>query len=307
MKVTSLSVVLLAVTVGTVSPFVVPTKSDHHSVVVVRGYLDDLSQYVYDPNAGKDVVDDSREATMLDKDKVDRYGPGDLRQFVDFNEFDGGDGQMGVAGDGSKGLDKEWQGQAEMAKSKTMSAKVAWGKSTGYADTLIESGVEATRAQQIENWKNQREVQEQRNQHRWMTDEFDNTSNKVDEDWRKLSSFSGQQVQAVDIDSVLGPVVPGQIAGTIQLQSRINQASVFEFELKNPFMGFSDFRARFTQMTNPAEWDITPTSGSLNGRGAPTTFTVKYRAQSPGQSQGYLVIQTEDDKWTYELMGFGSM
>lgn len=138
--------------------------------------------------------------------------------------------EMGVAGDGSKGLDKEWKGQAQMAKSKTMSAKVAWGKSTGYADVLISQGVEASRAQQIENWKNQREVQEQRNQHRWMTDEFDKS--KADEDWRSLSSFQGQQVQKVDMDSVLGAVIPGPVLGTIELASRINQASVFEFEIK---------------------------------------------------------------------------
>lgn len=77
---------------------------------------------------------------------------------------------MGVAGDGKKGLETEWGGQAEMAKSKSMSAKNAWGKSTGYADVLMEQGVEQSRAQQIENWKNQREVQEQRNQQRYMTE-----------------------------------------------------------------------------------------------------------------------------------------
>ena len=65
---------------------------------------------------------------------------------------------MGVAGDGNKGLEKEWAGAAEMAKSKTMSAKNAWGKSTGYAETLIDQGMEATRAQQLENWQNQQEV-----------------------------------------------------------------------------------------------------------------------------------------------------
>ena len=34
----------------------------------------------------------------MEKDQVDRFGPGNLDQFVDFEEFDGGDGQMGVAG-----------------------------------------------------------------------------------------------------------------------------------------------------------------------------------------------------------------
>ena len=50
-------------------------------------------------------------------------------------------------GDGNKGLEKEWQGAAEMSKSKSMSAKNAWGKSTGYADELIEKGVDTARAQ----------------------------------------------------------------------------------------------------------------------------------------------------------------
>jgi hypothetical protein len=66
------------------------------------------------------------------------------------NKNSGGDGQMGVAGDGKKGLDKEWEGEAQMANSKAMSAKNAWGKSTGYAEKLIEEGMEGQRAQQLE-------------------------------------------------------------------------------------------------------------------------------------------------------------
>lgn len=139
---------------------------------------------------------------------------------------------MGVAGDGSQGLEKAWKGQAEMGKSKTMSAKNAWGKSTGYAEVLKDQGMEATRAQQIENWKNQREVQEARNQQKYMTEQFDQSSNRAEEDWRNLSSFTGEQVQEGNIDEQLGQVVPGPIVGTIELSSRINQANVYEFSLK---------------------------------------------------------------------------
>jgi hypothetical protein len=57
---------------------------------------------------------------------------------------------MGVAGDGKQGLNKEWEGEAQMATSKAMSAKNAWGKSTGYAEKLIEEGMEGQRAQQLE-------------------------------------------------------------------------------------------------------------------------------------------------------------
>lgn len=110
---------------------------------------------------------------------------------------------MGVAGDGKKGLDKEWQGAAQMAKSKQMSAKNAWGKSTGYAETLIDQGVEASRAQQLENWANQQEVLAQRKQARYLTDEFDNEKTSADEDWRKLASF-GVERNEVSVVTVYG-------------------------------------------------------------------------------------------------------
>lgn len=102
---------------------------------------------------------------------------------------------MGVAGDGNSGLSKEWEGAAEMAKSKTMSAKNAWGKSSGYAEELIEKGFDTSRAQQLENWKNQQEVQVERNQHKYFTDQFDQTAASTDEDWRKLASFGVERTQ----------------------------------------------------------------------------------------------------------------
>jgi hypothetical protein len=213
---------------------------------------------------------------------------------------------MGVAGDGKKGLDKEWEGGVELAKSKSMSARNAWGKSTGYADQLLNQGVEQSRAQQLENWKNQREVQELRNSQKYLTDVFDNE--RDDENWRTLSSFQGEQVQDVNLDEALGNVQLGsQLTGVIELTARINQAAVYEFSIKNPFMGFSDFRARFTMMTNPMDWTVSPTDGSLNGRGSPTDFIVKFRPQSPSVSEGFLVVETEEDKWTYKLIGTASM
>jgi hypothetical protein len=70
---------------------------------VLKGYLDDLSRELYAPDGNPDIENDSREATDLAKDKIDRMGPGDWSSYRDFgDEFDGGDGQMGVAGDGNK-------------------------------------------------------------------------------------------------------------------------------------------------------------------------------------------------------------
>lgn len=59
----------------------------------LHGYLDDLSSELNEADPNTDVEATSREATNYDKSKVDRYGPGDFSQFVDFNEFDGGDGR----------------------------------------------------------------------------------------------------------------------------------------------------------------------------------------------------------------------
>ena len=70
-------------------------------------------------------------------------------------------------------------------------------------------------------------------------------------------------------------------------------------------MGYSDFRARFTPETG-GDWSVEPTEGSLNGRSG-TEFTVKFRPQNPGTSTGYLVIETEDDKWTFQVTGTSSM
>jgi hypothetical protein len=115
------------------------------------------------------------------------------------SEFDGGDGQMGVAGDGNAKLDKF--DMTQMAKSKTMSAKNAWGKSTGYADTLIEQGMEAQRAQQLENWKNQQEVLAARKQQKWMSDQFDKIT--TDDDQWSLAKFGVERNQVSQVDPLL--------------------------------------------------------------------------------------------------------
>ena len=98
---------------------------------------------------------------------------------------------MGVAGDGDSQLEKF--DMSEMAKSKAMSAKNAWGKTTGYADELISKGVEAQRAQQMENWKNQQEVLAARKQQKYMADEFDRVT--ADENQWDLSKFGVERNQ----------------------------------------------------------------------------------------------------------------
>lgn len=103
------------------------------------------------------------------------------------------------------------------------------------------------------------------------------------------------------MEKEFGPVVPGdQLEGVIELSSRLNYPSIFEMALKNEFMGFADFRAAFSNET-PADWSVEPASGSLSKE--PVNFVVKFRPQNPGTFEGYLVIETEDLKKTWKVIG----
>lgn len=71
--------------------------------------------------------------------------------------------------------------------------------------------------------------------------------------------------------------------------------------IQNEFMGFADFRAAFVAGTG-AEWTIEPREGSLTAK-SETVFLLRFKAQNPGLSEGILVIETEDFKKTYKLIG----
>jgi hypothetical protein len=105
------------------------------------------------------------------------------------------------------------------------------------------------------------------------------------------------------LDETFGPVIPGdQIEAVVELHSRMTQNAVYEIAVKNEYMGFADFRAAFTADTNAYDWSISPKEGSMSNR-EPTEFVLRFKPQNPGYSEGYLVIETEDFKKTWKLMG----
>ena len=106
--------------------------------------------------------------TKMSKDKIDRFGPGDFDQFVDFpsDQFDGGDSDMGLSGDGTMGLKKLGR-DVSPHLARTLAAKVLCEESNqdavacmSYADELLRSnpGMDEVRAQQLENWATQKEI-----------------------------------------------------------------------------------------------------------------------------------------------------
>lgn len=285
------------------SAFVAPTSSSFcRSSVAVRGYLDDLTNELNQVVEEVNPDEDSREATQMARKDVDRYSPGNWKDYVEFDEFDGGDGQVGVVGDGNKQLEKFGHDvQRTLAKSKIMSAKNSWGRSTGYAETLVEKGVDIQRAQQLENWMNQQELLDLAKQQKQMTEEFDQIS-KADDNWRVLSDYKSDRLQDFDFNEVLGPITAGdKIEDTLEFRGSMNMGAMNEILLRNEFIGFADYRAGFPEGT-PREFSVTPTEGSMKHT-EDSSFVVKFRPQKPGVVEGYLVIETEDFKKTWKLIG----
>lgn len=310
-----LSAAILVAYVSKVDAAFVSTTGSHsfqRSSIVVKGYLDDLTQDLYKDAGIPDPVADKRENNDMAKDEIDRFGPGNLQDFVEFDEYDGGDGQMGVAGDGDSGLDKSDFNAGELAnsklkqtmdKSKMRSARNAWGSSTGYAEELMEKkGMDRARAQQLENWQNQQEIKAKANAQRDQAKAFETVEENAMADWRTLGNFGVERNEEYDLDEEFGPVVAGdEIEGTFEFNTRTGSVQIRELPLNNPYMGFSDFRAAFTPDT-PLSFTITPNEGSLQQK-TPTEFVIKFKPESIGTFTGALVIQTEDFKKTWNVIG----
>lgn len=92
----------------------------------------------------------------------------------------------------------------------------------------------------------------------------------------------------------------GELEGTIEINTRVGGTGYQEFLLKNPFMGFADFRASLTPESG-ASWTITPVEGALSKE--PTQFSVRFTPGSMGISEGHLIIETEDFKKVWKLVG----
>lgn len=61
--------------------------------------------------------------------------------------------------------------------------------------------MDAARAQQLENWHQQREIQAKKQQQRYMTEQFDQQQQNGEADWRTLAKFG------VDRNQVCAPIV----------------------------------------------------------------------------------------------------
>lgn len=73
----------------------------------------------------------------------------------------------------------------------------------------------------------------------------------------------------------------------------------YEAVIMNGAMGFEDFYADLSEGTT-GNFEIEPQSGTLNKRGGePQVITVRWKGGAG--AGGHLVVQSEEEKWSYEL------
>ena len=108
------------------------------------------------------------DSTKMARDKIRHYGPSCFAEYAEspHAEFDGGDSEMGLSGDGTLGLRKigvdvsphlAWTSHAKMDGRLDESVEVL---SASYAEELLQNNpsLDAVRAQQLENFAMQNEI-----------------------------------------------------------------------------------------------------------------------------------------------------
>ena len=69
-----------------------PSTMAHRTATARYGYLDDLSKELYAPDGSSSMEEIDTDSMKMNKEDVDRFGVGSWDDFVEFDEFDGGDG-----------------------------------------------------------------------------------------------------------------------------------------------------------------------------------------------------------------------
>jgi hypothetical protein len=268
---------------------------------------------------------------------------GDYEGFIDVEGFDGGDGQVGTVG--SKGnfmptfkdrssvstgaANTKVKGESFGGSESKKTQKITFGYTTGYADKLKESGMTAVdeygddrlmaRRQQLENWANQQahksrqvkareEFAEQTGTNydaRRATDSyFETIANGVPNDDDKFTMIKGDAKPKAATAAAVG-LVKGPITQKIEMTASYPRPSFATIAVQNDVMGFAEFAVGFAEGSTPEDFQISPTSGELNGRrGAPTELALVFKPNAPGGvREAFIVVQTEESKWTYHVVG----
>jgi len=272
----------------------------------------------------------------------DGINPTNYEGFVDSEGFDGGDGQVGVVGDGGNAMDtfddrsSAGSGRARVnsqgiTESKKMQ-KNAFGQFTGYAEELEQQGMSqvdeygedrlAARRQQLENWRNQREIRSQQVDVRQEMSDF--TGVEYDErratqsymnalqnagnvnDDAKWNMYRGD-AKAEALTEAADGLQKGDITEVVEMTCQFPAPAFGEIKVENDAMTYEEFKVGFSadSENGGSDWQVSPLSGELNRRGGdPQILSLVFKPSAPGGTRNaWLIVETEESKWTYHLVG----
>ena len=255
----------------------------------------------------------------------------------------GGQGSVSTSGAGGN----VGRGRVKSAtESRVASAgKNYFGRSTGYADQLINDRLGPTgetdkmhrfdkvRAQQKENWMNQREIHRQ-NRAAGQGVVFGQESGPrpssggyiareaiASKAWRRgdVEGEISQRALADHLDEMAaapaerldgeawGKLTPkgGELMGEVfAVRCAAGQTIITEIPVRNDMNTFAPYQCGFTDDT-PASFSVTPTAGTMNRRsGDPVNVIVRFSPKEYGEPMSAtLVFETEDMKKVYKFTG----
>jgi hypothetical protein len=228
-------------------------------------------------------------------------------------------------------------------ESRTASAGANYfGRSTGLAEKIIENMTEkdvesgkcdAVRAQQKENWFNQRAIHAQNramgqgvvygeeNQLRPSSGGF-NAQEAISSDTYRRGGTDTEISQA-DLNNHLTDLAsrkaerldgeawdqlaytPGElVTETFEVRAAARSTEVISIPVKNDCNTFAPFRCELVYPSSPT-FTVLPNHGTMNRRsGEPTEVVVRYTPDAPGvTSEATVVFETEDMRKVYRFIG----
>lgn len=275
-------------------------------------------------------------------------------------EFDGGDSGGGVVGDGNTDLEDQHnspsivrggfgeatvgEGASSVGRGQVLSAEdttVAgateartasargnyFGRTTGYAEKLIDDGMDSVRAQQLENWQNQNALNsanrasgqgvvfggDERKKYiarEALVDQQDMAKDGYSLSQADLAKHLQNQmlVPAQRLDgeewAALEVSPDDEVEQTFELRGTVGGTVVEEFGVANMYNTFAPFRCVFTG-DSASSFSATPEAGTMNRRsGEPVQVIVRYKPQEYGPpTTATLVFETEDFRKIYKFIG----
>ena len=243
--------------------------------------------------------------TKMPKDQLDRFGPGSFDQYADStsNDFDGGDSEAGLVGDGQSGL-HQFGSDVSPHLANTMTARYSSAydevetsqmNALSYAEELVHSNpsMDEIRAVQLQNWSTQQSIA---SANRYM-----NEKTQVHYDAREgdYIDYSETSLDHLPFKEIAANEETADCL--ITLVAPLNSVASHEIAVKNPYMGFAKFRTYFVGDA-ATEWTVTPSDGYLK-QNEETQFIISYRPQNTGVCHGHFVIETEDFRNIWKVVG----